>query len=251
MKTNANFVYLNGLYWENKAEEVEQHIAKDLLSLTEVKSRKVGKVGPVHQIIEGDNLGALHLLNKKGETFDLIYIDPPYNTGNKDFKYTDTYFNTEDEARHSTWSSFMHKRLQKAKQLLSDNGVIFLAIDDAEQARLKLICDGIFGEQNFVANFIRKNTAGSGHDSKQVAVEFDYMLCYAKNINTLVFNQETVDVESDKKYKYEDRFVKRRGKYYLRDLDYKGSYSKTLDYEITAPDGTIMHSGGALGRPNT
>lgn len=251
MKTNANFVYLNGLYWENKAEEVEQHIAKDLLSLTEVKSRKVGKVGPVHQIIEGDNLGALHLLNKKGETFDLIYIDPPYNTGNKDFKYTDTYFNTEDEARHSTWSSFMHKRLQKAKQLLSDNGVIFLAIDDAEQARLKLICDGIFGEQNFVANFIRKNTAGSGHDSKQVAVEFDYMLCYAKNINTLVFNQETVDVESDKKYKYEDRFVKRRGKYYLRDLDYKGSYSKTLDYEITAPDGTKMLSGGALGRPNT
>ena len=251
MKTNANFVYLNGLYWENKAEEVEQHIAKDLLSLTEVKSRKVGKVGPVHQIIEGDNLGALHLLNKKGKTFDLIYIDPPYNTGNKGFKYTDTYFNTEDEARHSTWSSFMHKRLQKAKQLLSDNGVIFLAIDDAEQARLKLICDGIFGEQNFVANFIRKNTAGSGHDSKQVAVEFDYMLCYAKNINTLVFNQETVDVESDKKYKYEDRFVKRRGKYYLRDLDYKGSYSKTLDYEITAPDGTKMLSGGALGRPNT
>jgi len=169
LKTNANFVYLNGLYWENKAEEVEQHIAKDLLSLTEVKSRKVGKVGPVHQIIEGDNLGALHLLNKKGKTFDLIYIDPPYNTGNKGFKYTDTYFNTEDEARHSTWSSFMHKRLQKAKQLLSDNGVIFLAIDDAEQARLKLICDGIFGEQNFVANFIRKNKAGSGHDSKHAA----------------------------------------------------------------------------------
>ncbi|MFT6167689.1 MAG: adenine-specific DNA-methyltransferase [Vicingaceae bacterium] len=251
MKTNSNFIYLNGLYWENKVEEIEQSIQNNTLSLKEVKTRKVGKNGPTHRIIEGENLGGLHLLEKKKEKFDLIYIDPPYNTGNKDFKYTDTYFNTEDESRHSTWSSFIYKRLIKAKQLLSDNGVIFLAIDDAEQARLKLICDGIFGEQNFVANFIRKNKAGSGHDSKQVAAEFDYMLCYANNINTLVFNQETVDVESDSKYKFEDQFVNRRGKYYLRDLDYKGSYSKTLDYEITAPNDTKMLSGGAFGKPNT
>ena len=125
------------------------------------------------------------------------------------------------------------------------------SIDDLEQARLKLICDGIFGEQNFVANFIRKNKAGSGHDSKQVAVEFDYMLCYANNINTLVFNQEIVDVENDKKYKHQDKLVKKRGKYYLRDLDYKGSYSKTLDYEITAPDGSTLQSGGKIGKPNT
>ena len=102
MKSKSNFIHLNGLYWENKVEEVEQHIEKDILSLTEVKSRKVEKKGPTYHIIEGDNLGALNLLNKKNEKFDLIYIDPPYNTGNKDFKYTDTYFNTEDEVRHST-----------------------------------------------------------------------------------------------------------------------------------------------------
>ncbi len=251
MKNKTNFIYHNGLYWENKVEEIEQSIFKNKLSLQEVKTRKVGNEGPLHQLIEGDNLAGLHLLQKNGENFDLIYIDPPYNTGNKDFKYTDAYFNTEDEIRHSTWSSFMYKRLVIAQTLLSKNGAIFLAIDDAEQARLKLICDGIFGEQNFVANFIRKNKAGSGHDSKQVAVEFDYMLCYASNINTLVFSQETVDVENDIKYKFEDKFITRRGKYYLRDLDYKGSYSKTLDYEITAPNGTKMLSGGLFGKPNT
>jgi adenine-specific DNA-methyltransferase len=251
LKNKTNFIYHNGLYWENKVEEIEQSIFKNKLSLQEVKTRKVGNEGPLHQLIEGDNLAGLHLLQKNGEKFDLIYIDPPYNTGNKDFKYTDAYFNTEDEIRHSTWSSFMYKRLVIAQTLLSKNGAIFLAIDDAEQARLKLICDGIFGEQNFVANFIRKNKAGSGHDSKQVAVEFDYMLCYASNINTLVFSQETVDVENDIKYKFEDKFVTRRGKYYLRDLDYKGSYSKTLDYEITAPNGTKMLSGGLFGKPNT
>ncbi|MFT6137765.1 MAG: adenine-specific DNA-methyltransferase [Vicingaceae bacterium] len=248
---NTTCIYHNGLYWENKVEEIEQSILKNKLSLEEVKTRKVGNEGPLHQLIEGDNLAGLHLLQKNEEKFDLIYIDPPYNTGNKDFKYTDAYFNTEDEIRHSTWSSFMYKRLVIAQTLLSKNGAIFLAIDDAEQARLKLICDGIFGEQNFVANFIRKNKAGSGHDSKQVAVEFDYMLCYASNINTLVFSQETVDVENDIKYKFEDKFVTRRGKYYLRDLDYKGSYSKTLDYEITTPNGTKMLSGGLFGKPNT
>lgn len=251
MKSNPNFIYLNGLYWENKPEEIETAISKDKLALKEVVKREVGTTGPIHRVIEGDNLGGLHLLEANGEKFDLIYIDPPYNTGNKYFKYTDAYFNSDDESRHSTWSSFIYKRLLKAKELLSENGVIFLAIDDAEQARLKLICDGIFGEQNFVANFIRKNKAGSGHDSKQVAIEFDYMLCYANNIDNLVFKQEEVDVENDSKYKFEDKFLKKRGKYYLRDLDYKGSYSKTLDYIITAPDKTKMMSGGKVGKPNT
>lgn len=249
--TNENYIYLNGLYWENKVEKIEQSIQKKTLYLKEIKNKKVGINGPNHRIIEGDNLAGLHLLKKENEKFNLIYIDPPYNTGNKDFKYNDAYVDFEDESRHSKWSSFIYKRLLIAKDLLSKNGVLFLAIDDAEQARLKLICDGVFGQQNFVANFIRKNKAGSGHDSKQVAVEFDYMLCYANNIDSLVFNHETVDVENDSKYKLNDEFVKRRGKYYLRDLDYKGSYSKTLDYIISAPDGTKMKSGGMVGKPNT
>lgn len=248
---SKNTIFLNGLYWEDKSEDIELFLQSKSLTFKELKKKKIGTEGPQHRIIEGDNLAGLHLLRESDEKFDLIYIDPPYNTGNKDFKYNDAYVDAEDENRHSKWSSFMYKRLKIAKELLTKNGAIFLAIDDAEQARLKLICDGIFGQQNFVANFIRKNKAGSGHDSKQVAVEFDYMLCYAKNIETLVFNQEVVDVESDSKYKFKDKFVKKRGKYYLRDLDYKGSYSKTLDYLITAPDGTKMKAGGKVGKPNT
>ena len=251
MKKQNNTIYLNGLFWEEKKEDVENAIHSKKLHLKELKNKKTGSKGPNHRILEGDNLAGLSLLNQQQEQFDLIYIDPPYNTGNKDFKYNDSYVDLEDENRHSKWISFMHKRLQLAKQLLSSKGAIFISIDDAEQARLKLLCDGIFGKQNFVANFIRKNKYGSGHDSKQVAIEFDYILCYAKDINQLVFSKEVVDVEKEKKYRYSDDFVNRRGKYYLRDLDYKGSYSKTLDYIIKTPDGSTIESGGKIGKPNT
>ena len=247
----SNLKFLNGLFWEDKEEAIEKKLKGASLELKEINSKSLGNEGPKHRIIESDNLAALQVLKTSGEKFQVIYIDPPYNTGNKDFKYNDHYVDAEDEFRHSKWISFMFKRLEIAKDLLSEDGAIFLSIDDYEQARLKLLCDGIFGQQNFVANFIRKNKAGSGHDSKQIAVEFDYMLCYAKNIDQLVFNLENVDVENDTKYRHADTFVKKRGKYYLRDLDYKGSYSKSLDYIITAPDGTKMKSGGKIGKPNT
>lgn len=250
-KPKNNIIYLNGLFWEEKEEAIEKQFKKSKLELKEVKSKTIGASGPQHRIIETDNLAGLEILKNKGEKFQVIYIDPPYNTGNKDFKYNDHYVDTADEFRYSKWISFMYKRLLLAKELLTEDGAIFLSIDDYEQARLKLLCDGIFGQQNFVANFIRKNKAGSGHDSKQVAVEFDYMLCYAKNIDKLVFKQEEVDVENDSKYRYSDDLVEKRGKYYLRDLDYKGSYSKSLDYVISAPDKTKMKSGGKVGKPNT
>ncbi len=252
MKSNSNnIIQLNGLFWEDKPEDIELDFQKHEIILKEIKSKKVGKSGPQHRIIESDNLIGLEYLKKQKESFDVIYIDPPYNTGNKDFKYNDHYVDEDDEFRHSKWISFMYKRLSVAKEILSDNGAIFISIDDFEHARLKLLCDGLFGQQNFVANFIRKNKSGSGHDSKQVAVEFDYILCYAKNINLLEFKKEIVDVENDPKYKHKDKHLKKRGKYYLRDLDYKGSYSKSLDYIIDAPDGTKIKSGGKIGKPNT
>tara|TARA_B100001063_G_scaffold186442_1_gene176420 strand:- start:68119 stop:69402 length:1284 start_codon:yes stop_codon:yes gene_type:complete len=240
-----------GLLWEEKAEAIEQLISQKKIELKEVKKKKVGKEGPKHRIIEADNLAALSYLQDRAERFKIIYIDPPYNTGNKDFKYNDNYVDEEDELRHSKWISFMYKRLIIAKELLENDGAIFISIDDYEQARLKMLCDGIFGQQNFVANFIRKNKAGSGHDSKQVAIEFDYMLCYAKDIKQLNFQLADAEAEKDKKYRYSDDFVNRRGKYYLRDLDYKGSYSKSMDYPITTPDGNEIWSGGAFGKPNT
>ena len=224
--------------------------------------------------IEGDNLEVLKLLQESylGKV-KMIYIDPPYNTGN-DFIYADDFMRSqekeneqmgmydEDENRlfkntdsngrfHSDWCSMMYSRLMLARNLLSDDGVIFISIDDAELYNLKKICDEIFGAENFICNFIRKNKAGSGHDSSHIAIEYDYVLCYVKAISTCKINQEKVDVESDDKYKYEDQYVDWRGKYYLRDLDYRGSYSEGLDYPIETPEGTIIYSGGQFGRPNT
>ena len=203
----------------------------------------------------------------------MIYIDPPYNTGN-DFVYADDFsisveeymtksgqiseeggklfHNTESNGRfHTDWLNMIYPRLKIARDLLTDDGIIFISIDDAEVYNLKKVCDEIFGESNFVCNFIRKNKAGSGHDSASIAIEFDYILCYSKNIKECTINQEIVDISKDTKYKLQDEYVERRGKYYLRDLDYRGSYSEGLDYPIKTPEGTIIYSGGKFGKPNT
>lgn len=224
--------------------------------------------------IEGDNLKVLKLLR---ETYlgkvKMIYIDPPYNTGN-DFVYEDDFTiksdewgersgdydeegnrlvkNVESNGRfHTDWLNMIYPRLRLARDLLTDDGVIFISIDDTELYNLKKVSDEVFGRKNFICNFIRKNKAGSGHDSANIAVEFDYVLCYVKDFQFCKINQEIVDVQNDEKYKYEDEYVGRRGKYYLRDLDYRGSYSEGLDYPIESPDGTVIYSGGKLGRPNT
>ena len=206
---------------------------------------------PRHWIIEGDNYHALTTLQRTHSgKIDLIYIDPPYNTGKTDdFMYNDRYVDAKDEYRHSKWLSFINKRLRLAKPLLAESGLIFISIDDTEIAQLKLLCNQILGEENFIAQFIRKNKAGAGHDSGQIAIEFDYMLCYAKNRTEVKFRKEIVDVENDKKYRYEDAHLQHRGKYYLRDLDYKGSYSESMDYAMDMPDGSEIFSGGRFGKP--
>ena len=246
-----------GLVWDEERvpEKVVTDCQKKLPVLTEVKNKEIitDENEPTHILIEGDNYHALSVLNytHKGKV-DLIYIDPPYNTGKSDeFMYNDKYVDINDGYRHSKWLSFMNKRLELSKNLLTDNGVIFISIDDNEVAQLKLLCNKVFGEENFIVQFIRKNKAGAGHDSGQIAVEFDYMLCFAKNKNTVTFEKETLDIENDSKYKLEDKFVDFRGKYYLRDLDYKGTYSESSDYAIITPDNTEIYAGGKLGKPNT
>ena len=246
-----------GLVWEEDkvAEKVVQDCKEQTPYLKEIKKKNITTDAtlPQNMMVEGDNYHALTVLAKTHKAaVDLIYIDPPYNTGKKeDFMYNDKYVDIDDSYRHSKWLSFMHKRLTLAATLLTKKGAIFISIDDTEIAQLKILCNQIFGEDNFVAQFIRRNKTGSGHDSSQVAVEFDYMLCYAKNKASLKFEKETLDVENDPKYKLQDDHVKHRGKFYLRDLDYKGSYSPSLDYEIEMPDGTISYAGSKTGRPNT
>ena len=150
-----------GLVWEDKPEEVEERLRMELPVLKEVRSRAIisdNADSPNHILIEGDNLEALTTLAYTHEgKIDVIYIDPPYNTGKKDFVYNDTFIDSEDSFRHSKWLSFISRRLKIAKKLLSDKGVIFLSIDDNEQASLKLLCDELFGESNFLGQLILKS----------------------------------------------------------------------------------------------
>ena len=142
-----------GLVWEDKPEQVEEELRSKIPVFTEVKDRAIindipTEHYPNHLLIEGDNLQALTTLAYTHEgKIDVIYIDPPYNTGNKDFIYNDHFVDSEDSYRHSKWLSFMSRRLEIAKRLLSEKGVIFISIDDNEQANLKLLCDEVFGEK--------------------------------------------------------------------------------------------------------
>lgn len=172
-----------GLVWEDKPEDVEERLRDELLVLLEDTSKAIisdTPDAPNHILIEGDNLEALTTLAYTHEgKIDVIYIDPPYNTGKNDFVYNDRYVDSVDSYRHSKWLSFMGKRLRIAKQLLSDKGVIFISIDDNEQAPLKLLCDEIMGENNFIGQLILKTA--TDNNPSQINTEHEYMLCYAKS----------------------------------------------------------------------
>ena len=174
-----------GLVWEDKPEDVEERLREELPVLKEVKERALisdQPDAPNHILIEGDNLEALTALSYTHEgKIDVIYIDPPYNTGNKDFVYNDSYVDTEDSYRHSKWLSFMSKRLRIAKRLLSDKGVIFISIDDNEHADLKLLCDEVFGSYAFVASAARRRRKSQANLSKNISTIHEYVLIYKKN----------------------------------------------------------------------
>jgi adenine-specific DNA-methyltransferase len=171
-----------GLVWEDKPEEVEERLRSELPVLIEDKGKEIlskNPYAPNHILIEGDNLEALTTLAYTHEgKVDVIYIDPPYNTGKKDFVYNDNYVDREDSYRHSKWLSFMSRRLALAKNLLSSNGVLFISIDDNEQANIRLLTDEIFGETNFLGQLILKTA--TDNNPSQINTEHEYMLCYAK-----------------------------------------------------------------------
>lgn len=184
-----------GLVWEDKPEDVEERLRDELPVLKEVKERFISSEDPEapnHVLIEGDNLEALTALTyTHAGKIDVIYIDPPYNTGNKDFIYNDSFVDSEDSFRHSKWLSFMNKRLKLAKGLLSDKGVIFISIDDNEQAQLKLLCDEVFSNLDFVATIPwRKRTAKSDvpHFLSQ---DYEWILCYAASNYTAGLKKDT------------------------------------------------------------
>ena len=232
-----------GLVWEDKPEAVEDKMQEELPVLKEVKERALiskDKDAPNHILIEGDNLEALTTLAyTHAGRIDVIYIDPPYNTGNKDFVYNDSFVDREDTYRHSKWLSFMSRRLRIAKQLLSDKGVIFISIDDNEQAQLKLLCDEVFGEDNFVANIIWKHTQQSKNDELHFSRQYNYTLCYAKQKDCLHrFYFERTE-EDNKNYKNPDNDPK--GVWRSGDVR-SPNYRKTLCFDIIAPNGTVIHA---------
>lgn len=199
-----------GLMWEDKPEDVEERLRESLPVLREVKDKAIlsdEPDAPNHILIEGDNLEALTALSYTHEgKIDVIYIDPPYNTGNKDFVYNDSFVDSEDSNRHSKWLSFMNKRLKIAKKLLSDKGVIFISIDDNEQAQLKLLCDGVFGYDSFMGNISWQRTYSPRNDKKGIVREVEYIAVYSKSPEWTPKKLKRT-AEMDTKYKNPDNDI--------------------------------------------
>lgn len=174
-----------GLVWEEHEEAVDIMMKDNIPVFTECVDKEIhaSDSDDYNFLLEGDNLHSLHLLEKthKGK-IDVIYIDPPYNTKNKDFIYDDCKIGEEDGYRHSKWISFMAKRLRVAEKLLSPKGCIFISIDDNEQATLKMLCDEVFGEERFVALIPwRKRTAKSDVPFG-ISQDCESILCYANSL---------------------------------------------------------------------
>lgn len=190
-----------GLVFEEHREEIDEILDTHTPVLTEDKDLFIDNGGQMNFLIEGDNLASLKLLQKthKGK-IDLIYIDPPYNTGNKDFVYDDAFVDVNDTFRHSKWLSFVSKRLSIARNLLSNSGVILISIDDNEYSDLKMLCDDTFGVDNNLGVFIIKSTPNA-RDYGFVGKMHEYMLFYGKKVNAVTTNLMPLE---NKKFKYKD-----------------------------------------------
>ena len=215
--------------------------------------------------IEGDNLEVLKLLQESylGK-IKMIYIDPPYNTGGE-FIYNDifltskyeelhesglidddgikmTTLNKSDGRFHSRWLTNLYSRLLLCRNLISKDGLIFVSIDDNEQANLKEILDEVFGQSNFIGQFIWKSKPQGGNDNPHIVPEHEYILAYASNLSMLITHGKPSNPE---KYKNRDEYYNIRGGYALGKLDLSTlGYRPNLDYAIIAPDGTEIYPGG-------
>ena len=244
------------LNWIGKEKTVNHDKEIPFRLLRKNKKYSLGK--SENLIVEGDNLEALKaLMPFYYGKIKCIYIDPPYNTGNEKWAYNDRVNSPkikewlgkivgpegEDLTHHDKWLCMMYPRLKLLRELLSDDGVIFISIDDNEHCNLKMMMDEIFGPENFIINFVRKSGVAARLDASHISKEHDYVLCYARNESSVKFNK--IKRNLDDSYNLEDEFVKRRGKYKLNKLD-RGSirYSESADFPIKAPDGSLIYPGG-------
>ena len=223
-----------GLVWEKKPEDVELQLVSEIPVLTEVKERAIisdDADAPNHILIEGDNLHALTALSyTHAGKIDVIYIDPPYNTGKKDeFKYNDKWIDAEDAYRHSCWLSFISKRIKLAKQLLSSDGIIFISIDDNEIGQLKVLCDEIFCQNSNPNNSNSLGVLvwdlGGGTSAGHFTRSHEYILAYCNN-KSLLPNFSGGEGIID------DRAIKKKSK---KNAESEYTFRKGTKFE--APDG--------------
>lgn len=242
--------------WKGKADSLRLAQKRSTGTLRPCKEESKNWDTTENLYIEGDNLEVLKLLQSSYlNSVKMIYIDPPYNTGN-DFVYTDdfadgiahykevtgqaTKSNPETAGRyHTNWLNMMYPRLKLARNLLTDDGVIFISIDDNEVANLKKVCDEVFGEDNFITILVWKKKAGGANDSTDIAVEHEYIMCYKKRYNGI--SKIPLGEDRIKEYKFSDEKEETHGKYTIKNLNDKSLQdSKGLHYDIVCPDGTIL-----------
>ena len=228
-----------GLVWEEHSEEVEERMVNEVPVFDEDESKEIrlDDDSKYNFLLEGDNLHSLHLLEKTcKEAVDVIYIDPPYNTG-KEFIYNDDLVSDSDCFQHSKWLSFMAKRLKIAKKLLKPTGLLYISIDDNEQSNLKLLCDGIFGEENFIGCLIHQRAKGGGQ-AKNIVKGHDYILLYAKDATRdlplgrrKVIQGKTVTIDGEEYIKNDDVIRTQFGKYDKGDGDRRCFYEELVKYK--------------------
>lgn len=221
-----------GLVFEEHREAIDDLMDTHTPALTEEKDLFIDKGGRMNFLIEGDNLPALYLLQKTHKNkIDIIYIDPPYNTQHS-LTYDDKRIGEDDEFRHSKWLSFMEKRLKIAQKLLCKTGVIFISIDDNEDAQLKLLCNSIFGEDNLIGVFAVIKAEGGGM-AKQIVKGHDYLFVYARDKKYFKplakekdIRGQQVTLKGERYWIQEDWLRKEFGKYgnchYEEIIEYKG-----------------------------
>ena len=232
-----------GLIWEEHEERVDKELETQIPTFEDIPNREL-KANPNQQynfLLEGDNLHSLYLLEKTHKnSIDFIYIDPPYNTENREFIYNDSRIGSDDSYRHSKWLSFMEKRLKIAKKILSNKGCIFISIDENEFAQLKMLCDDIFGENNFIGTLIWRKKYGGGQTDEFFVTEHEYIFGYrkSKEFKWLDKNLEA----NEKDYKYKDA----KGNYSITKLEKWGSSSHredrpTMYFSIKDPDNNDLY----------
>jgi adenine-specific DNA-methyltransferase len=252
------------LNWIGKEAVVNHDKEVPFKLLEKIPNASVGKESK-NLIIHGDNLEALKALMPfyKGRV-RCIYIDPPYNTGNEGWVYSDAVNSSkirewlgkvvgpeaQDLTRHDKWLCMMYPRLKLLRDLLAENGTIFISIDDNEFSSLRFIMNEVFGEYNFVANFVWKSKGSGAYDTKAIKTEHEYILCFAKQIERVTFAQIPFDTTQDLQYTHSDSRLSLAGKY-KRQAMAMGTltYSESLDYPLTNPDGKIAYPGGVKGKP--